>query len=69
MESTIGLYETELIDLHRQAWTDPAEVETATAGWIQWFNADRLHSSINYCSPITHEQQYRQTSPATVQAV
>ena len=68
MESTIGLYKTELIDLHRRAWTSSAEVETATAGWVHWFNADRLHSSINYQSPITYEQQYRQTSPATEEA-
>ena len=33
MESTIGLYKTELIDRHRRTWTGPAEVETETAGW------------------------------------
>jgi putative transposase len=68
MESTIGLYKTELIDLHRRAWTGPAEVETETASWVHWFNTDRLHSSINYHPPITYEQQYRQTSSQTVEA-
>ena len=65
MESTIGLYKTELIDLHRRTWTGPGEVETETAGWVHWFNSERLHSSINYHPPITYEQQYRQiSSPA-----
>ena len=32
MESTIGLYNTELIDRHPRTWVRPAEVETATAG-------------------------------------
>jgi transposase InsO family protein len=69
MESTIGLYKTELIDRRPQTWTGPAEVEAATAGWVHWFNADRLHSSINYHSPITYEQQYRQNgSSQTVEA-
>ena len=65
MESAIGLYKTELIDLHRRTWTGPAEVETETASWVHWYNTDRLHSSINYHPPITYEQQYRQTSSQT----
>ena len=68
MESTIGLYKTELIDRHRPTWTGPSEVEAETAGWVHWFNTDRLHSSINYHPPITYEQQYRQTSSLTGEA-
>jgi hypothetical protein len=64
MESTIGLYKTELIDRHPRTWTGPAEVETATADWVHWFNTERLHSSINYLPPITYEQQYRQIRAA-----
>jgi putative transposase len=68
MESTIGLYKTELIDRQSSTWSGATEVETATAGWVHWFNADRLHSSINYLPPITYEQQYRQTSSPTEDA-
>ncbi len=68
MESTIGLYKTELIDLHRRTWSGPAEVETETASWVHWFNTDRLHSSINYNPPITYERQYREASAPTVEA-
>lgn len=68
MESTIGLYKTELIDRQLHTWSGPTEVETATAGWVHRFNADRLHSSINYLAPITYEPQYRLTSSPTEEA-
>ena len=57
MESTIGLYKTELID-RRSSWTGRAEVERETAEWVRWFNADRLHSSIGYQTPIDYETRY-----------
>jgi len=60
MESTIGLYKTELIDRHEQTWTGRTEVERETASWVHWYNSTRLHSSINYCPPIEYEQSYRE---------
>ena len=35
MESTIGLYKSELIDRQR-SWTGRAEVERETAAWVHW---------------------------------
>jgi putative transposase len=58
MESTIGLYKTELIDRQR-SWTGRAEVERETAAWVHWFNTDRLHSSIGYRPPVEFEDHYR----------
>jgi len=56
MESTIGLYKTELIDRARaRSWSGRGEVERETAEWVRWFNANRLHSSIDYLSPIEYE--------------
>jgi putative transposase len=56
MESTIGLYKTELIDHDRaRAWTGRAQVETATADWVHWYNTDRIHHSIAKMSPIDFE--------------
>ena len=44
MESTIGLYKTELIDHDRtRSWSGAAEVERETAGWVHWFNETRIH--------------------------
>ncbi len=60
MESTIGLYKTELINTSR-TWTDRAEVERETAAYVFWFNTDRLHSSLDYCSPIEYETRYRES--------
>jgi putative transposase len=62
MESTIGLYKTELID-RDASWSGRAEVERETAEWVRWFNADRLHSSIDYLSPIWYETRYREQRP------
>ena len=65
MESTIGLYKTELIDVERsRSWTGRAEVERETAVWVHWYNAERLYSSIGYTSPTEHEVRYRQNVPS-----
>ncbi|SNT53617.1 Transposase InsO and inactivated derivatives [Rhodococcoides kyotonense] len=63
MESTIGLYKTELID-RQKSWTGRAEVERETASWVHWFNTSRLHSSIGYQSPVDYENEYRQQCSA-----
>ncbi|GAA4824152.1 hypothetical protein GCM10023353_36410 [Tomitella cavernea] len=66
MESTIGLYKTELIDVERsRSWTGRAEVERETAAWVHWYNTERLHSAIGYTPPIQHEERYRQNVPST----
>lgn len=36
MESTIGLYKTELV--HTRTWASVAELEAATDAWVAWFN-------------------------------
>lgn len=62
MESTIGLFKTELIDRHPTTWADRDDVETATAGWVHWFNESRLHSSIGYLPPVEFEQHHQHAS-------
>lgn len=59
MESTIGLYKSELIERHERSWTGRAEVERETAAWVHWYNTDRLHSSIGYAPPLEYEQHHR----------
>lgn len=58
MESTIGLYKTELIDREPRSWTSWRQVETATASWVHWYNNQRLHSSIGYLPPTEYETTY-----------
>lgn len=61
MESVIGLYKTECIRttvFHTGAYRHLADVEWATAGWVDWYNNRRLHSSLGYCSPDEFEQAH-----------
>ncbi|WP_373290188.1 IS3 family transposase [Pilimelia terevasa] len=65
MESTIGLYKTELIDNHHRTWTGRAEVERETAAWVHWYNTSRLHSATGYTPPIEFEHHHHPHQPAT----
>lgn len=58
MESTIGLYKTEVIYHQQETWTSWQQVERATASWVHWYNADRLHTSIGDQPPIEYEQTH-----------
>jgi putative transposase len=63
MESTIGLYKTELIKKDGP-WKNLADVELATASYIQWFNTTRLHTAIGGIPPDEYEAAYyAQTQP------
>ena len=65
MESTIGLFKTELVDRHDRSWTGRAELERETAGWVHWYNTARLHSALGQVPPVEFEQHYRDALPAT----
>lgn len=70
MESTIGLYKTELIDHDRaRSRTGRAEVERETAAWVHWYNTTRIHHSIGKMSPIDFEEHYRLADPARTDEV
>jgi putative transposase len=54
MESTIGLLKTELIKPRRPRRT-LADVELATAEWVDWYNHHRLHGEIGHVPPAEYE--------------
>jgi transposase InsO family protein len=61
MESIIGLFKTECIRttvFHTGAFKTLADVEFATAGWVDWFNHRRLHSSLDMKTPAEFERDY-----------
>ena len=61
MESIIGLFKTECFDtdvFHDAPWKTASDVEYATAGWVEWYNTTRLHSSFGHVPPIEHEQAH-----------
>jgi putative transposase len=45
MESTIGLFKTELIKKNGP-WRSLADVELATADYVDWYDTRRLHTAI-----------------------
>ena len=55
MESTIGLYKTELIERHPRSWNGAGEVERETASWVHWYNTERIHTSIGRVPPVEYE--------------
>ncbi len=54
-ESTIGLFKTEAVSKHSPFPTGPfraiADIAYATMGWVDWFNARRLHSTLGDITP------------------
>ncbi len=61
METLIGLYKAECIRtqvFHQGPYRAIGDVEYATAGWVDWYNNRRLHSSIGMVPPAEHEQAY-----------
>ena len=61
MESTIGLYKTELIKPQRP-WKTLSEVELATAEWVDWYNFRRLHGEIGHVPPAEYEANHYLTA-------
>jgi transposase InsO family protein len=63
MESTIGLYKTELIVPFSVGtnWNGLRQVERETAEWVRWYNHERIHSSIDYLTPVEREVMYADT--------
>jgi transposase InsO family protein len=61
MESIIGLFKTECIAttvFHPGPYKTLADVEYATAGWVDWYNHRRLHGSLGMLTPTEYEQAH-----------
>jgi transposase InsO family protein len=61
MKSVIGLFKTERIRttvFHARAYRAQADVEWATAGRVDRYNNQRLHSSLGYLTPEEFEQAH-----------
>jgi len=62
IESSIALYKTELAHRRATGWDRREELELATAGWVPWFNCERLHerlgtiTSIEIEAAVVHQQ-------------
>lgn len=61
METINGLYKSECIRttiFHDGPYKTIADVEYATAGWVDWYNNRRLHGSLKMVSPNEYETNY-----------
>ncbi len=63
METINGLFKAECIRttvFHDGPYKSLADVEYATAGWVDWYNNRRLHSTLAMATPVEHEQSHEQ---------
>ena len=61
MECVIGLFKTECVRttiFHAGPYRTIADVEYASAGWVDWYNNRRLHSSLGMMTPVEYEQAH-----------
>ncbi len=61
MECINGLYKTECIRtdvFHTGPYKTIADVEYATAGWVDWYNQRRLHSTLGMIPPTEYETSH-----------
>jgi putative transposase len=63
-ESVNALYKAELIRRQR-SWRTVADVELATAGWVDWWNERRLHSACGDIPPAEFEAAYARLREVT----
>ena len=64
METINGLYKTECIRttiFHEGPYKTIADVEYATAGWVDWYNNRRLHGSLGMMTPVEYENTHYAT--------
>jgi putative transposase len=54
-ESQIGLFKSELVWPHGP-WRDRDHLEAAVLEWVDWFNTERPHESIDDLTPMQAEQ-------------
>ena len=61
METIIGLFKTECVAttvFHPGPYKTLADVEYATAGWVDWYNHRRLHGTLGMVPPVEYEQAH-----------
>jgi putative transposase len=61
MESIIGLFKTECIGttvFRDGPCKTIADIEYATAGWVDWYNHRRLHGTLGMITPTEYEQNH-----------
>jgi len=63
-EPVNALYKAELIR-RQPSWRTVADVELATAGWLDWWNERRLHSACGDVPPAEFEAAFARRREVT----
>jgi len=63
-ESVNALYKAELIR-QRRSWRTVADVELATAAWVDWWNQRRLHGACGDIPPVEFEAAFARREEVT----
>jgi transposase InsO family protein len=61
METINGFYKTECIHttvFQQGPYKTLVDLEYATAGWVDWYNNRRLHTSLGMISPVEYESAH-----------
>jgi putative transposase len=66
-ESQIGLFKSELIHRHGP-WRDRDHLEAAVLDWVDWFNTERPHESIDDLTPVQVEKLHYRYRAALAEA-
>ncbi len=48
--------------LHGQRFETIREVKDATLNWLLWYNQIRMHSTLNYVSPMQFEKDWEEAA-------
>jgi putative transposase len=63
-ESFVDSFKTELIA--DRVWRSRSQLELAVVEYIGWYNAGRLHESLEYIPPLEYEQQHAEQEAITL---
>jgi putative transposase len=64
-ESFVDSFKTELI--RDRVWRTRSQLELAVVEYIGWYNAARLHESLDYLPPIEYERQHAEREQARLE--
>ena len=67
-EALNALYKAELIRA-RGPWRTVEQVELATLEWVWWWNNQRLHSELDYRTPVEAENEYYADPKSLLKAI
>src|SRR5205823_3174794 len=63
-ESFLDSFKTELTA--DRVWRSRSQLELATVEYIGWFNHDRLHSALDYLTPVVYEHRWQRPQHAAL---